>query len=74
MHEMAFINLLAQMYGSNKESLKYVVYPSIVPITFTNEAERHMIQLTLTGSTCDENYKVVYHLLKSFLVNTAGCD
>jgi hypothetical protein len=47
---------------------------SIVPITFTNEAERHMIQLTLTGSTFDESYKVVYHLLKSFLVNTAGCD
>jgi hypothetical protein len=28
------------MYKSNKENLKYVVHPSIVPFAFTNEAKR----------------------------------
>ena len=37
---IAFMNLLAQMYKSNKENLKYVVHPSIVPFAFTNEAKR----------------------------------
>jgi hypothetical protein len=40
-YEIAFMNLLAQMYRSNKESLKYVVHPSSVPFAFTNEAKRH---------------------------------
>jgi hypothetical protein len=71
-YEMAFINLLAQMYGSNKESLKYVVRPSIVPLVFTIEAKRCMFQLSLTGSTFGKDNKVVYHLLKSFLMNMAG--
>ncbi len=48
------------------------MHPSIVPVAFTNEAKRHMFQLPLTGSTFDEDNKVVYHLLKSFLVDMAG--
>lgn len=31
-----------------------------------------MYQLTLTGGAYEEDSKVVYHLLKSFLVNMAG--
>jgi len=71
-YEMAFMNLLAQTYGSNKESLKYIVRASVVPAAFTDEAERRMFQLPLTGNTFVEDNKVVYRLLKSFLVNTPG--
>jgi hypothetical protein len=36
---MAFINLLAQTYGVNKESLKYIVHASVVPDDFADEDE-----------------------------------
>jgi hypothetical protein len=70
-YEMAFINLLAQMYGSNKEILNHIVHPSIVLVAFIDEAKRCMFQLSLTGSTFGKDNKVVYHLLKRFLLNTA---
>jgi hypothetical protein len=38
-YEMAFINLLAQTYGVNKESLKYIVHASVVPDDFADEDE-----------------------------------
>jgi hypothetical protein len=69
---MAFMNLLAQTYRSNKESLKYIVCASVMPVVFTDEAERRMFQLPLMGNTFVEAHKVVYCLLKSFLMNMAG--
>jgi len=71
-HESAFMNLLAQTYGAQRENLKYVARPVVVPVAFANEAERRMFQLPLTGEAFNEDNMEVYHMLKSFLVNTAG--
>jgi hypothetical protein len=47
-HEMAFITLLAQMYGAQGENLKYIMHDVIIPAEFVNDAERRMYQLPLT--------------------------
>jgi hypothetical protein len=72
MYKMAFIDLLVQTYDANKESLRYIVGVSVAPVAFVNKAKRHMFQLPLSDGAYEEDNKVVYHLLKSFLVNTAG--
>ena len=71
-YEIAFMNLLAQTYGAQRENLKYVARPVIVPVAFANESERRMFQLPLTGEAFNEDNMEVYRMLKSFLVNTAG--
>jgi hypothetical protein len=71
-HETAFINLLAQTYGVQGENLKYIMCNVIIPAEFVNDAERHMYQLPLTGKAYSMGNKLVYHLLKSFLINTSG--
>jgi hypothetical protein len=37
---MAFMNMLAQTYGSNKESLKYIVCAFVMPVVFTDEKSK----------------------------------
>jgi hypothetical protein len=71
-HETAFINLLAQTYGAQGENLKYIMHDVIIPAEFVNDAKRHMYQLPLTGKAYSTDNKLVYHLLKSFLINTSG--
>jgi hypothetical protein len=44
----------------------------IIPAEFVNDAKRHMYQLPLTGKAYSMDNKLVYHLLKSFLINTSG--
>jgi hypothetical protein len=71
-HETAFINLLAQTYGAQGENLKYIMHDVIIPAEFVDDAEWRMYQLPLTGEAYSTDNKSVYHLLKSFLVNTSG--
>jgi hypothetical protein len=71
-HETAFINLLAQMYGVQGENLKYIMRHVIILAEFVNDAEWHMYQLPLSGEAYSMDNKSVYHLLKSFLINTSG--
>jgi hypothetical protein len=71
-HDTAFINLLAQTYGVQGENLKYIMRDVIIPAEFVDDAERLMYQLPLTGKAYSTDNKSVYHLLKSFLVNTSG--
>jgi hypothetical protein len=71
-HETVFINLLAQTYGAQGENLKYMVSDVIIPTEFVDDAERHMYQLRLAGEAYSTDNKSVYHLLKSFLINTSG--
>jgi hypothetical protein len=71
-HETAFINLLAQMYGAQGKNLKYIMHDVIIPAEFVDDAKRHMYQLPLTGKAYSMDNKLVYRLLKSFLVTTSG--
>jgi hypothetical protein len=71
-HETAFINLLAQTYGVQGKNLKYIVRDVVIPAEFADDAERCMYQLPLTGEAYSMDNKSVYHLLKSFLLNTSG--
>jgi hypothetical protein len=71
-HETVFINLLAQTYGAQGENLKYIVRDVVIPAEFVDDAEWRMYQLPLTGKAYSMDNKSVYHLLKSFLVNTSG--
>jgi hypothetical protein len=71
-HETAFINLLAQTYGAQGKNLKYIVRDVIIPAEFVDDAERHMYQLPLTGKAYSMDNKLVYCLLKSFLINMSG--
>jgi hypothetical protein len=48
-YEDAFLNLLSQKYGIQKEPLCYIVHPDVVPIDFSSPQEEHMFQLPLTG-------------------------
>jgi hypothetical protein len=69
----AFINLLAQMYGAHGENLKYIMCDVVIPAEFVDDAERRLYQLPLTGEAYStDNKSSVYHLLKSFLINTSG--
>jgi hypothetical protein len=70
-HETAFIKLLAQMYGAQIENLKYIVRDVVIPAEFVDDAEQCMFQLPLTGEAYSMDNKSVYHLLKSFLINTS---
>jgi hypothetical protein len=49
------------------------VHDVVIPPEFVDDAKCHMYQLPLTGKaySMDDN-KLVYRLLKSFLVNTSG--
>jgi hypothetical protein len=71
-HKTAFINLLAQMYGVQGENLKYIMRNVVIPVKFVDDAKRHMYQLHLTDKAYNMDNKLVYHLLKSFLINTSG--
>jgi hypothetical protein len=64
--------LLAQTYGAQGENLKYNVWDVISSPEFVDDAKWHMYQLPLTGEAYSMDNKSVYHLLKSFLVNTSG--
>jgi hypothetical protein len=54
------------------ENLKYIVCNVIIHVEFVDDAKRHMYQLPLTGKAYSTDNKSVYHLLKSFLINTSG--
>jgi hypothetical protein len=71
-HETVFINLLAQTYGEQGKNLKYIMHNVVIPAEFVNDAKRPMYQLPLTGKAYSMDNKSVYHLLKSFLVNTSA--
>jgi hypothetical protein len=71
-HETAFINLLAQTYGAQGKNLKHIMHDVVIPAEFVNDAEWCMYQLPLAGEAYSTDNKLVYHLLKSFLVNTSG--
>ncbi len=71
-HETVFINLLAQMYWAHDQNLKYFVHNVVIPVVFVDDAKRCMYQLPLTGKAYNMDNKSVYHLLKSFLINTSG--
>ena len=71
-HETAFINLLAQTYGAQGKNLKYIMRNVVIPVVFVDDAKRCMYQLPLTGKAYNTDNKLVYHLLKSFLINTSG--
>jgi hypothetical protein len=59
-------------YGAQGENLKYIVHDVIIPAEFVDDAEWRMYQFPLTGEAYNMDNKSVYHLLKSFLVNTSG--
>jgi hypothetical protein len=71
-HETVFINLLAQTYGVQGKNLKYIMRDVAIPAEFVDDADRRMYQLPLTGEAYSMDNKSVYHLLKSFLINTSG--
>jgi hypothetical protein len=48
------------------------VHNVVIPVVFVDDAKRHMYQLPLTGKAYNIDNKLVYHLLKSFLMNTSG--
>jgi hypothetical protein len=71
-HETVFINLLAQTYGAQGKNLKYIMHDVVIPVEFVDDAKRRMYQLPLTGKAYNMDNKLVYHSLKSFLVNPSG--
>jgi len=71
-HEDAFLNLLAQTKGAQRESLRYVVRAEQEPDDFVDEQEERMFQMPLAGPGFQEDNRAVYRLLKSFLIDTAG--
>jgi hypothetical protein len=71
-HETAFINLLAQTYRAQGKNLKYIMGNVVIPVMFVDDAERPMYQLPITGKAYNMDNKLVYHLLKIFLINTSG--
>jgi hypothetical protein len=71
-HESKFIILLAQMHGAQGNNLKYIMCNVIIPVEFVDDARRCMYQLPLTGKAYSMDNKLVYCLLKRFLVNTYG--
>jgi hypothetical protein len=71
-HETAFINLLAQTYGVQGKNLNFIVHNVVIPVVFVDDAKKCMYQLPLTGKAYNMDNKSVYHLLKSFLINTSG--
>jgi hypothetical protein len=58
--------------GRKVKNLKYIVCDVVNPAEFVNNAEWCMYQLPLTGKAYSMDHKSVYHLLKSFLINTSG--
>jgi hypothetical protein len=57
MHETAFINLLAQMYGAQGKNLKYIMHDVVIPAEFVDDAEWRMYQLPLTGKAYSTDNK-----------------
>ena len=72
LHELAFLNLLAQCHSADGETLRYVVHPAAVPAAFASEEEERMFQLPLHGPSFDDDNHNVFRKLKAFLVNTPG--
>jgi hypothetical protein len=70
-HETAFINLLAQTYGAQGKNLKYIMCNVVIHVMFLDDAARPMYQLPITGKAYNMDNKLVYHLLKIFLINTS---
>jgi hypothetical protein len=71
-HKDAFLNLLSQHRGSSGEPLRYVVRDVTPPAVFANNKERHRYALNLAGPAFDRDNRAVYHMLKSYLINTDG--
>jgi hypothetical protein len=63
---------LAQTYGAQGENLKYIVHGVIIPAEFVDDAKWRMYQLPHTGEAYSMDNKLVYHLFKSFLVNSTS--
>ncbi len=61
------------MYGAQGKNLNYIMRNVVIPVVFVDDAKRCiMYQLPLTGKAYNMDNKLVYHLLKSFLINTSG--
>ena len=72
-HEDAFRNLLSQTTSVTKKcSLIYIVCPSVVSVTFTDEFEEHMFQMPLIGQEYSLDSCTIYLKLKYFLIGSAG--
>ena len=71
-HEDAFLNLLAQTSGALKELIRYIACERVVPAAFADGQEERMYQMALARPFFEEDYQVVFRLLKSYLIGTAG--
>jgi len=71
-HEDGFLNLLAQTYGANGESLRYVVRDANPPDEFDTDEQERMFQIALNGEAYETDNRSVYRKLKAFLVDTPG--
>ena len=68
----AFLNLLGQKHGVQKEPFHYVVCPDEAPSEFMTVQEERMFQLPHTGAAFELNNHQVYQELKTFLINSPG--
>jgi hypothetical protein len=50
----------------------YIICNVIIPVEFVDDAKSHIYQLPVAGEAYSTDNKSVYHLLKSFLINTSG--
>ena len=70
--EDAFLNVLSQTLGVQKVTLRYVVRDQNPPANFVNDEQERMFQLELQGAAYEQDNIMVYHMLKSFLVESPG--
>ena len=73
MHKGAFPNLLSQTKSvTRKCSLIFIVLPAVAPFIFTDNFEKRMFQMPLTGQEYNLDHCTLYAKLKAFLVGSVG--
>ena len=71
-HEVTFLNLLAQTYGAHNDPIRYLIHSIDTLTEFVDMVEEHMFQLPLVRPSYDEDNHVVFRKLKVFLIDTTG--
>jgi hypothetical protein len=71
-HDEAFLNFLSMKIGVQRESLRYVVRPNVVPDVFADAREQRLFQIPLQGSAFNADNRTVYQNLKLFFADTPG--
>jgi hypothetical protein len=70
--QLAFLNKLANIKGTQNEPLLYIVRDQNPPNAFTTVEEERRYQLPLVGDKYDSDNRTVFQILKSHLTDTPG--